>query len=422
VNRAADKEKRGLDGSRDLLQRVAASPHFEKSKRLRDLLLYLGERALQDPNCSLHEQEIGEGVLGRPAGYDTSHDTLVRVSVSQLRKKLHEHFATDGHDESVIVEIPIGSYVPVFRPRPDGFRDADVALWKQKPAMRTLLIGVLVGMAAMGLIWGAYSLVEGRRHPPAGGQPHVEAFWSQILGNAQTAYLVLSDVNLMEFENLIGRSVLLSDYEAHDFDQMAERYLSDPAQRALARKYISRVPTSVSDVLTARGLESIGAIQRRPLNIISARDFSSALASSQNIILLGSLRSNPWVGLFEDQMAFQTDYQETPAGVQFINRSPLPGEQASFRAEWRQVGYCRVAYRANPKATGFALVVSGSDVVSTEAGGRFLASEDWMLQLRQKLGLKASQPMPYFEVLLRTMVLNNTIPRFEMVAYRPHKQ
>jgi hypothetical protein len=45
-----------------------------------------------------------------------------------------------------------------------------------------------------------------------------------------------------------------------------------------------------------------------------------------------------------------------------------------------------------------------------------------MLQLRQKLGLKASLSMPYFEVLLRTMVVNNTIPRFEMVAYRPHKQ
>jgi hypothetical protein len=382
----------------------------------------LGERALQDPNCSLHEQEIGEDALGRPAGYDTSHDTLVRVSVSQLRKKLHEHFTTDGHDESVIIQIPLGSYIPVFRPRRDEFRDADTGPRKKMPVMRTLLAGVLAGMAAMGLAWGTHSLVEWHRRPPAGGQPHVEAFWSQILGNGQTVYLVVSDVNLIEFENLIGRSVPLSEYEAHEFEQMAERYLSDPAERALARRFISRVPTSVSDVLTARDFGSIGVNQHRPFNIISARDVSSALASSQNIILLGSLRADPWVGLFEDQMAFQTDYQEAPAGVQFINRSPLPGEQASFRAEWRRDGYCRVAYRANPKQAGFALVVSGSDVISTEAGGRFLTSEESMLQLRQKLGLKASQPMPYFEVLLRTMVVDNTIPRFEMVAYRPHKQ
>ena len=66
MNRPADKEKRGLDGSRDLLQRVAASPHLEKSKRLRDLLLYLGERALQDPNCSLHEQPASVEITSLP--------------------------------------------------------------------------------------------------------------------------------------------------------------------------------------------------------------------------------------------------------------------------------------------------------------------------------------------------------------------
>jgi hypothetical protein len=381
----------------------------------------LGERGLQDPNCILHEQEIGVDVLGRPPDYDTSHDTLVRVLISQLRKKLHEHFAEDGRDEPVIIEIPKGSYIPVFRERSEAFPGMAAVLLKPPFAARPLLAGMLAGMALVGLAWVAYSAVQSKRERSAGGRPNVEAFWGQILGNGQATDLVLSDVNLLEFENLIGHSVPLPEYEGHEFDQLAEQYLRDPDQRALARRFISRAPTSLPDALMARDLGVIGAAQHVPLNVISARDLSSSVAASQNIILLGSLRGNPWVGLFEDQLAFQTDYQETPASVRFINRSPLPGEQAWYRAEWRRDGYCRVAYRPNPKRTGITLLISGSDVISTEAGARFVTSEDWMRQLRQKLGLKAREPFPYFEVLLHSRIVNNTVPSFELVAYRPHR-
>jgi hypothetical protein len=44
-----------------------------------------------------------------------------------------------------------------------------------------------------------------------------------------------------------------------------------------------------------------------------------------------------------------------------------------------------------------------------------------MHQLRQKLGLRAAEPFPYFEVLLHATIVNNTVPSFELVAYRPHK-
>ena len=421
MNHGTDNARVVPAGSHELLQRAAASPQFQKSKRLRDLLLYLGERGLQDPNCTLHEQEIGVDVLGRPADYDTSHDTLVRVLISQLRKKLHEHFAEDGRDEPVIIEIPKGSYIPVFRPRPEEFSGMEAVLLKPAFAARPLLVGMLAGMALVGLAWGTYSAVQSKREPSAGGRPNVEAFWGQILGNGQTTDLVMSDVNLLEFENLIGHSVPLPEYEGHEFDQLAEQYLPDPAQRALAKKFINRAPTAIPDALMARDLGVIAAAKHVPLNVISARDLSSSVAASQNIILLGSFRGNPWVGLFEDQLAFQTDYQETPASVRFINRSPLPGEQAWYRAEWRRVGYCRVAYRPNPKRTGITMLISGSDVISTEAGARFVTSEEWMRQLRQKLGLKAGEPCPYFEVLLCTRIVNNTVPSFELVAYRPHK-
>ena len=192
-------------GSRELLQKVAASAQFQKSKRLRDLLLYLGERSLHDPNCILHEQEIGVDVFDRRPDYDTSHDTLVRVQVSQLRKKLQDFFLAEGRDEPLIIDIPKGSYVPVFRPRtdlpptPEPERPAVAAVMNRRPVWT----GIAIGLAVMGLAWGI-SATAIRPAPGLRSESVVGAFWRQLFGNGQATYVALSDGTLIEFENLMG--------------------------------------------------------------------------------------------------------------------------------------------------------------------------------------------------------------------------
>ena len=62
----------GLDNAVDissdrklLVQRIAASRHLKRSARLRDLLLYLADRVLDDGVNEIHEQEVGRQVFGR---------------------------------------------------------------------------------------------------------------------------------------------------------------------------------------------------------------------------------------------------------------------------------------------------------------------------------------------------------------------
>lgn len=65
---------------------------------------------MDQPGCEIREQEIGVAVFGQPEHYDTVADTIARVNVYDLRKKLDAHFSTDGRDESVLISIPKGSY------------------------------------------------------------------------------------------------------------------------------------------------------------------------------------------------------------------------------------------------------------------------------------------------------------------------
>ena len=100
-----------------LLQRVLWSRQFERSERLRSFLEFVTTRALADPDAEVHEQEIGHQVFDRGPDYDTASDNIVRVSASQIRKKLEEYFNGDGISEPIVLEIPKGRYTPLFHER-----------------------------------------------------------------------------------------------------------------------------------------------------------------------------------------------------------------------------------------------------------------------------------------------------------------
>src|SRR5687768_7702332 len=105
------------DPRRALIERVRNGPSLRKAARLQGLLSYLCERALRDPHDHIVESQIGVAVFERAPGYDTNADTIVRVQVSALRRKLEQHFVGEGVGEPVVIEVPKGSYRPLFRPR-----------------------------------------------------------------------------------------------------------------------------------------------------------------------------------------------------------------------------------------------------------------------------------------------------------------
>jgi hypothetical protein len=104
------------DARWQLIERITASPPFQKSVRLRDLLCFLAERTLHGQTQDLSEHRIGSAVFGKTQDYSVLEDSSVRVHVRQLRLKLHEYFDGEGRDETCIIEIPKGAYTTLFRP------------------------------------------------------------------------------------------------------------------------------------------------------------------------------------------------------------------------------------------------------------------------------------------------------------------
>jgi hypothetical protein len=141
-----------------------------------------------------------------------------------------------------------------------------------------------------------------------------------------------------------------------------------------------------------------------------------------NVILIGGKKANPWVHLFDDQLNFITDYDDSHSQAFVRNRNPKAGELAAYpvpRDPSAFFGYSVVAYLPNPGGTGNVIVLAGTDSDATSAAAEFLTSEDKLSKFRDSLHV---QKLPYFEVLLKTSRLSGTSLSSELISYRTHPE
>jgi hypothetical protein len=100
---------------REQLKRLLAHPLFTHSKRYPVLLAYSVEQTLLGNASELKERTIGIEAFGRDPSYDVNLDPVVRTTAAEVRKRLIQYYYSPKHAGELIVEMPLGSYVPAFR-------------------------------------------------------------------------------------------------------------------------------------------------------------------------------------------------------------------------------------------------------------------------------------------------------------------
>src|SRR3981189_2411876 len=96
------------------LDEIIKGAAFKGSHRSQAFLKHIVEHALHGEAVDLRERSIGIALFGRPAAYDTADDAIVRVTASDVRKRLLQHYGSAGVHSSFRISLPPGSYVPEF--------------------------------------------------------------------------------------------------------------------------------------------------------------------------------------------------------------------------------------------------------------------------------------------------------------------
>jgi hypothetical protein len=96
------------------LELILGSSVFRGSKRCQDFLRYVATKVLEGEAGVLKERTLAIEVFGRSGAADLGDDSIVRVGAREVRKRLAQYYVTEGARDLIRIELPAGSYVPLF--------------------------------------------------------------------------------------------------------------------------------------------------------------------------------------------------------------------------------------------------------------------------------------------------------------------
>jgi hypothetical protein len=446
----------GPEEGRSLLLRVVNSQELKRSLRLRELLHYLGKRSLSTPKANIREQEIGAAVFERSEDYDTNIDNIVRVNVSELRKRLAHYFLQEGADEKAVIEIPRGGYSLVFLARPSvpeqpaalaasetiqpppapestkpeptkpesTKEDGLLPLEKEQSATfgRTMAalcgLALLLALASAGfLYWQNHALRNQLR--PWQADSASEAFWSEFFGSGDPVDIVTADTSYALAEDMLRRPISLDDYLDYKYKSYADLPGITPATRDALNLVLERNTGSVGDFEAAERIMEIAA-HSPAVKLASAREYTPRSIKNNNVILIGSRESNPWVELYKDRLNFYVEYDPAQHRSYIVNRSPEPGEKSVYEIlNDKDHAYSVVAFVPNLSEHRYTLIVAGTDSQGTRAASEFITSRTGIAAIRERL---PAARYPYFEVLLSSSRIAGTTLSTSIQASRGHER
>jgi hypothetical protein len=412
-----------------LLSRILASPQFRRATKLREFLSFVTEQSLKSPSDSISEQQIGRAVFGRPADYSPSEDNVVRAHARQLRIKLGEYFSSTGKEETLLLEIPKGSYVPVFAARPEVLVEAPA---KPAPpdARRPFSRRDIVAVAAVALVLvGAIvwltlqnralnrklsTLVEA-----TSGSVPAPLGW--VLEPDRSVTVVVADSAYGLMQDLIGHPALLEEYLGSAFWQRLKPTAGGDNDWMLHRLR-SRQLTSYADVMLSSKIQNLAGPGAN-VSIRFARDIRPRQLNSGNFIFLGSAYANPWVALYNPKRNFVIQPSENGRQQNIVNKAPRPGEQPNYVLAGEDgapgATYGLIAFSPSDGTRGNILIIEGTNMEGTEAAGNLILNQKSALDLLNLAGIKdKSKTHPAFEFLVETRVLAGEPSQTRVLGWR----
>jgi hypothetical protein len=431
---------------RQHLSEVIEGEAFRGSPRGGRFLKYIVDHAIAGEFEALKERVIGTELFGRAASYNTGDDAIVRVTASDVRKRLLQHYGRYGTQSRFRLGLPLGSYIPEFNrledAHPQDIPSSDQLIGSQaetaattdpvqqtervlpapEPVRRSpsfwilLWFAVVLSLIAIGLVsWDLYR--------NSASQPQIAkaaAFpWPAFFRSAPRTNLITSDPNIAEIQGFTGGVLSVSDYANHNY-YVGPNKLA-PEQEDFCRRILRGDKAASVDSEVAANIAALAALNGTSIAVRAARDIQhSDLKTDDNFIFLGSPRSDPWFAFFSDQLDFQF-VLDKQVGSEFIrNVHPRLHEQQSYipTAKGWTTGqsYAVIALVRNPDEKGQVLLLAGATAEGTAAAGKVVTDPSQLTPMLKRCGIDPSGPLRNFELLLRLNTMAGSADNIDYAA------
>ena len=406
-----------------LIGRIAASQPMRSCPRLCEFLFYVSDCALRHAPEDATEQQIGIRVFHRPPGYNSSEDSIVRTHARLLRQKLAGYFEEEGHGEELVVEIPKGHYVPVFRPKlgvapvpaspleavpqiAEPVKPEEVAVTLPSVAPRRWIRGrlaaALILLFAVVFIAGA-ARVWRRWAAAVVPQSAVTTFWKPFFSD-DPALLIYSNAMFVgdskdglryaRPEDLVSQKNGDGYVDTYTgIGEVASVYtLTRLFDDHRAHFILKRSLLTTWDEAKTKDLIFIGSTAENP-----------SLRVSQSMMDFTLSSENPSLRVSQSMMDFTLTAGKDSAG--FVNHHPQAGEPAIYsRPEHPMThDYALLALLPGMEPGKRVLIFSGLTTLGTQAAVDYACRADSAADLLRRLRWSGGEIRP-FEALLETSV------------------
>ncbi|MGA8728205.1 MAG: hypothetical protein WB608_05590 [Terracidiphilus sp.] len=422
---------------------------FKGSHRSGQFLKYIVDQSIAGHFESLKERVIGMELFGRSPSYDTGEDAIVRVTASDVRKRLLQHYGKYGTSSEFRLRLPLGSYIPEITREGHGDAgqfDTAVAHHEQtlsphdsaaaasqepvaiSPAVSVpqaglhptshiarqwlpwVILVVALNLALWSIVWNRSSRTEAATRPTFP--------WSALLNPPHATHLITSDPNIAQIQGFTGTQISASDYANHNY--IPEPNKLTPEEDRFCRVTL-RGDTSLVDTPIAVSIAELAQIDSTKIDVHAARSIQlSDLKTDDNFIFLGSPRSDPWTALFSDQLDFRFVFDKATQQEIIQNVHPRPHELPAYvptAAGWATgQSYAVIALVQNLDQNGQVLLLSGANAEGTEAAGKLVNDLPRLASTLHGCGIQSSGPLQHFELLLRLNTMAGSPNNVDIVA------
>ena len=369
---------------REQLARLLVHPLFANSKRYPALLAYTVDQTLLGNASELKERSIGIEVFARSPNYDANADPVVRITAGEVRKRLSIYYYDSAHSGELIIELPIGSYVPLFRmpdappePKPQVEPEAIQAplapgvsaappVHRRRP-LRWMPIAGLAVLACAAGIWTGL-----RIHPPPPVEPptNMERFWEPFLSSASPTTFCLGEP---------AKNINMESLDSFDAPVSPP-----PPQQLYVRLHLSG-NLALADVITLTRAAAALEARHKGIRVVPASEASFAQLREGPIVLIGAF-DNIWTLRITQKLRFGFESKDGQALIVDRKSQEMTTWATAWDLPYQKLSrdYAIVA-RIHDSTTGQPVILAaGISEEGTEAAGEILYNPVYLDKLLAK--------------------------------------
>jgi len=387
----------------EVVHRILQSRHFVSCARLRDFLVHVTACALMGTPEEVNEQQIGIRVFQRRPGFNTSEDSIVRSHARLLRMKLAAYFASDGGSEAIRIEIPKGTYLPVFSQQmasQDGsFPNGDIQILNSDKGQNGILV---LGPRLLTRCRSVNDAVEFSRAgadpsfgaKQANGPSPLDVFWGPML-NGPRPMVIYSN------EPFVGSHEEGLRYATTSFENTPDGQVFDHL-------------TGVGEVQSIFNITRL--FERRGIDFTLKRGGMVPWdeARQTNLILIGSATENPALRV----LPVTEHFHIAPGADAIVNHKPLPGESRTYCRSNHPItrDYAVISFGPGLMPSRSTLVFAGLTTLGTQAAVEFACSAETVTCLMREV-VKNGVVRP-FAAILEVNITGGVPLRTQIAALR----